>query len=81
MIEDIERSIKPIKILLQSNFPIAFDEFRVMVGTFSANLRELLNQYFDNIVELEPIVIRNKKGEALRKFFVYQCQDYVLDPK
>ena len=47
----------------------------------SAKVPELLNQYFDKIVELEPIVIRNKKGEALRKFFVYQCQDYALDPK
>ena len=47
----------------------------------SNKVPELLNQYFDKIVELEPIIIRNKKGEAIRKFFVYQCQGYSLNPK
>jgi len=47
----------------------------------SNKVPELLNQYFDKIVELEPIVIRNEKGEAIRKFFVFECQDYELGSK
>jgi len=47
----------------------------------SAKVPELLNQYFDRVVELEPIVIRNKKGKALRKFYVFECQNYALVPK
>ncbi len=35
-----------------------------------------LEPYFDNITELEPIIIRNKMGLPLRKFLVFECENY-----
>ena len=37
---------------------------------------EELNQYFKQVVELDPIIIRNSRGKALRKFLVFECKDY-----
>ena len=34
-----------------------------------------LTNYFDSVVEDDPIVIK-KDGEIIRKFFVYECKDY-----
>ena len=35
-----------------------------------------LKVYFENIEQLDPIIIRNKKGKAMRKFYVYRCENY-----
>jgi hypothetical protein len=35
-----------------------------------------LQQYFETVIELEPILIKNKKGKTLRKFLVYECKGY-----
>jgi 4-amino-4-deoxy-L-arabinose transferase-like glycosyltransferase len=35
-----------------------------------------LQQYFETVIELEPILIKNKKGKTLRKFLVYECKRY-----
>jgi hypothetical protein len=35
-----------------------------------------LEVYFENIEQLDPIIIRNKKGKAMRKFYVYRCENY-----
>ncbi len=38
-----------------------------------------LELYFDEIKELEPIIIRNNKGKALRKFLVFECRNYQVE--
>lgn len=38
-----------------------------------------LDKYFKQVIQLEPIVIRNSSGKALRKFLVFECRDYQLD--
>ena len=35
-----------------------------------------LKQHFDSVIELDPILIRNNHGKALRKFLVYECKSY-----
>ncbi len=35
-----------------------------------------LTPYFESIIEQNPIIIRDSKGKALRKFLVYKCQKY-----
>lgn len=35
-----------------------------------------LQQHFATITELDPILIRNRKGKTLRKFLVYECKGY-----
>jgi 4-amino-4-deoxy-L-arabinose transferase-like glycosyltransferase len=42
----------------------------------STSLPEGLEAHFESVTELEPILIRNKNGKALRKFFVYECKNY-----
>ena len=37
---------------------------------------ELLQQYFESVTELAPILIRNNKGKAMRKFLLYDCKNY-----
>ena len=39
------------------------------------NYHPLLNQYFDTITELEPIIIKIK-GKEVRKFWVFYCTNY-----
>ncbi len=33
-----------------------------------------LQQHFETVTELEPILIRNSSGKALRKFLVFECK-------
>jgi hypothetical protein len=42
----------------------------------SDKVPEELSRNFKEVVELEPIVIRNSGGKALRKFLVFECLDY-----
>lgn len=42
----------------------------------SENIPGILQQHFETVTELEPILIRNKKGTVLRKFLVYDCKNY-----
>lgn len=35
-----------------------------------------LQQHFETVTELEPILIRNNKGKTLRKFLVFECKGY-----
>ncbi len=35
-----------------------------------------LQQYFETVTELEPVLIKNKRGKTLRKFLVYECIGY-----
>ncbi|MDH7460951.1 glycosyltransferase family 39 protein [Chitinophagaceae bacterium 26-R-25] len=35
-----------------------------------------LLQYFDGVKELDPIIITDKNGKAIRKFLVYECMNY-----
>lgn len=35
-----------------------------------------LDGFFENVVPLDPILIRNDRNEILRKFFVYECKGY-----
>ena len=37
-----------------------------------------LQQHFETVTELEPILIRNSSGKALRKFLVFECKGYKL---
>lgn len=34
------------------------------------------DSYFDEIQELNPIIIRNKQGKPLRKYLVFECKNY-----
>ena len=34
--------------------------------------------YFKEIIQLDPIVLKDKKGKPIRKFFIYQCIDYQI---
>lgn len=42
----------------------------------SKEIPEELEEHFETVTELEPILLKNEKGEVLRKFFVYECRDY-----
>lgn len=42
----------------------------------SDSVPEELSKNFKEVIELDPIVIRNSSGKALRKFLVYECRDY-----
>ena len=35
-----------------------------------------LQDYFEEINQLDPIIIKNKSGKALRKYLVYECVNY-----
>ena len=35
-----------------------------------------LNENFKQVIQLDPIIIRNTRGKALRKFLVFECRDY-----
>jgi hypothetical protein len=35
-----------------------------------------LNENFKQVIQLDPIIIRNTSGKALRKFLVFECRDY-----
>jgi 4-amino-4-deoxy-L-arabinose transferase-like glycosyltransferase len=35
-----------------------------------------LQQHFETVTELNPILIKNQKGKTLRKFFVFECKGY-----
>jgi len=35
-----------------------------------------LQQHFETVTELEPILIKNNKGKTLRKFLVFECKGY-----
>jgi len=40
---------------------------------------EELVPYFDSIIELEPILIKNDNGVLLRKFYVFECKNYKIN--
>ncbi|CAM1362459.1 ArnT family glycosyltransferase [Tenacibaculum xiamenense] len=42
-------------------------------------INPLLNNYFSNVTELEPIIIE-KNGKKLRKFWVFYCKEYNANP-
>lgn len=42
----------------------------------STEMPEGLEEHFETVTELEPILLRNNKGKVLRKFFVYECKGY-----
>jgi len=37
---------------------------------------DFLPQYFDDIKELDPIIITDNNGKPVRKFLVYECMNY-----
>lgn len=37
---------------------------------------DFLQQYFGDVRELDPIIITNSSGTAVRKFLVYECMNY-----
>jgi hypothetical protein len=37
---------------------------------------DILLKYFDSVKELDPIIITDKNGKAIRKFLVYECMNY-----
>jgi hypothetical protein len=37
----------------------------------------ILNQYFEKIIEMQPIIINDDWGRAARKFYVYKCYNYL----
>jgi hypothetical protein len=37
---------------------------------------DFLQQYFDDVRELDPIIITNSSGKPVRKFLVYECVNY-----
>jgi 4-amino-4-deoxy-L-arabinose transferase-like glycosyltransferase len=37
---------------------------------------DFLMPYFDGVKELDPIIITDKNGKAIRKFLVYECVNY-----
>ena len=40
------------------------------------NQPDILLKYFDGVKELDPIIITDKNGKAIRKFLVYECMNY-----
>jgi len=36
-----------------------------------------LNDYFEKVEQLDPIIIKNNRGKAMRKFYVYRCENYL----
>lgn len=42
----------------------------------SNEIPDELKAYFEEITELDPIIIRDKKGNPKRKFFIYKCRNY-----
>ncbi len=42
----------------------------------SKKIPEKLKKYFKIVDQLDPVIIRNKKGKAMRKFYIYKCMDY-----
>lgn len=42
----------------------------------STKTPDKLEQYFEEINQLDPIVITNSNGKALRKYLVYECVNY-----
>lgn len=37
----------------------------------------LLTEYFDTVIQLAPIIIKADNGEIQRKFWVFECRDYL----
>lgn len=46
----------------------------------SNKIPEKLSGYFDRVEELDPILIGKEDGKPLRKFLVYKCYDYQVEP-
>ena len=46
----------------------------------SNKVPEKLSGYFDRVEELDPILIGKEDGKPLRKFLVYKCYDYKVEP-
>ncbi|TLX70826.1 glycosyltransferase family 39 protein [Labilibacter sediminis] len=42
----------------------------------SGKTPKVLVEHFDKIIELDPILIKDKKGKTQRKFYVYECTNY-----
>lgn len=43
----------------------------------SKEIPEKLKEYFKNVKQLDPVIIKNNKGKAMRKFYIYRCENYL----
>ncbi len=44
----------------------------------SNKIPEKLIDYFEKVEQLDPIIIKKNRGEAMRKFYVYRCNNYLI---
>jgi 4-amino-4-deoxy-L-arabinose transferase-like glycosyltransferase len=42
----------------------------------SKETMELLHQHFESVIPIAPILLKNKRGVLMRKFWVYDCKGY-----
>jgi len=42
----------------------------------SDHIPGLLNNYFNQVTELEPIIIEDSRARPVRKFLIYNCSGY-----
>ncbi len=62
---------------LKSKSALYIDSQPQIKDTFpSSTTPEILLNYFEEIQQLPPILLKNKQGKLLRKFLVYKCHNY-----